>query len=158
MRPATGRARLPPSARTTGRRRCASAPAEPTSVRHGPGGVDASQYNFEFRAADAAASPHLVLALLIHAGLAGLREALPTPPLVARDPSELSDEERQELGVRWLPRSLEEALAAAEADDEMRGWFPAALWLAYVALKRHELAAVAESTQDSVIRSYLDAY
>ena len=126
--------------------------------RHGPGGVDASQYNFEFRAADAAASPHLVLALLVHAGLAGLREALPTPPLVARDPSELSDEERQELGVRWLPRSLEEALAAAEADDDMRGWFPAALWLAYGALKRHELAAVAESTQDSVIRSYLDAY
>ena len=92
--------------------------------RHGPGGVDASQYNFEFRAADAAASPHLVLALLVHAGLAGLREALPTPPLVTRDPSDLSDEERDALGVRRLPRSLEEALAAAEADDDMRGCFP----------------------------------
>ena len=126
--------------------------------RHGPGGVDAGQYNFEFRAADAAASPHLTLAVLVHAGLAGLREALPAPPLVTRDPSDLGDEERDALGVRWLPRSLEEALAEAEADDEMRGWFPAALWQAYVALKRHELAAVAERAQDSVIRSYLDAY
>ena len=128
------------------------------SGRHGPGGVDAGQYNFEFRSADASASPHLTLAVLVHAGLAGLREGLPTPPLVERDPSDLSDAEREERGVRWLPRSLEDALAAAEADDTVRGWFPDALWQAYVALKRHELAAVTERAPDAVIRSYLDAY
>ena len=61
------------------------------------------------------------------------------------------------MGVRWLPRSLEDALTAAEADGEMRGWFPDALWRAYVALKRHELAATAERDLDGVIRSYLDA-
>ena len=126
--------------------------------RRCPGGVDARQYNFEFRAADAAASPHLTLAVLVHAGLAGLREGLPTPPLVERDPSDLTEEERAALGVRWLPRSLEEALAAAEADEDVRGWFPDALWQAFVALKRHELAAVTERAPDAVIRSYLDAY
>ena len=126
--------------------------------RHGPGGIDARQYNFEFRSADAAASPHLTLAVLVHAGLEGLREGLPTPPLIERDPSDLTDAEREALDVRWLPRSLEEALAAAEADDEVRGWFPDALWQAYGSLKRHELAAVAEQSPDAVIRSYLDAY
>ena len=126
--------------------------------RHGPGGVDAGQYNFEFRAADAAASPHLTLAVLVHAGLAGLREALPAPPLVTRDPS----------GPR-RPRAgrARRALAAALARRGARGGggrrrharlVSAALWQAYVALKRHELAAVAERAQDSVIRSYLDAY
>ena len=126
--------------------------------RHGPGGVEADRYHFEFRPADAAASPHLALAVLIHAGLAGLRAGLPTPPLTDRDPSDLTDAEREALGVRWLPRSLAEALAAAEDDAEMAGWFPDALWQAYVALKRHELAAVTERAQETVIRSYLDAY
>ena len=83
---------------------------------------------------------------------------MPTPPLIERDPSDLTDAEREALDVRWLPRSLEEALAAAEADDEVRGWFPDALWQAYGSLKRHELAAVAEQSPDAVIRSYLDAY
>ena len=57
----------------------------------------------------------MTLAVLVHAGLEGLRDGLPTPPLIERDPSDLSDEEREALDVRWLPRSLEEALAAAEA-------------------------------------------
>ena len=126
--------------------------------RHGPDGVDATQYNFEFRSADAAASPHLTLAVLVYAGLAGLRESLPTPPLVEREPLDLTDAERAALGVRWLPRSLEEALAAAETDEEVRGWFQDPLWESYVALKRHELAAAAERAPDDVIRSYLDAY
>ena len=60
--------------------------------------------------------------------------------------------------VRWLPRSLEEALAAAEADEAVRGWFSEPVWRAYGALKRHELAAAAELSPDAVIRSYLDAY
>ena len=126
--------------------------------RHGPDGVDPRQYNFEFRSADAAASPHATLAVLVQAGLEGLREGLPTPPLVERDPSDLSDAEREALDVRWLPRSLEEALAAAEAEDAVRGWFPDPLWQAYVSLKRHELAAAGELAPDAVIRSYLDAY
>ena len=126
--------------------------------RHGTGGVDPSQYNFEFRPADAAASPHVTLAALVQAGLEGLRDGLPTPPLVGRDPSDLSDEEREALDVRWLPRSLEEALAAAEAADTVRGWFSEPLWQAYVSLKRHELAAAGELAPDAVIRSYLDAY
>ena len=87
-----------------------------------------------------------------------MREELPAPPLVEREPSGLSDAEREELGVRWLPRSLEEALAAAEAEEEMRGWFLDPLWRAYFSLKRHELAAVSERSPEAVIRSYLDAY
>ena len=100
----------------------------------------------------------MTLAVLVQAGLEGLRDSLPTPPLVERDPSDLSDEEREALDVRWLPRSLEEALAAAESEETVRGWFPDPLWQAYVSLKRHELAAVTERSPDTVIRSYLDAY
>src|SRR5215211_4969800 len=42
----------------------------------------ARQFNLEFRAADAAACPHLALAVLVLAGLRGIREGLPEPYLV----------------------------------------------------------------------------
>src|SRR6202012_1313820 len=39
----------------------------------------ATQFHFEFRAADAAASPHLQLAAIVHAGVQGIEEELATP-------------------------------------------------------------------------------
>src|SRR3712207_2762199 len=78
------------------------------------GADPARQFNLEFRAADAAACPHLALAVLVLAGLRGIREELPEPPLVEGDPSELDEAERRRLGIRPLPASLEEALEALE--------------------------------------------
>ncbi len=39
----------------------------------------ARQFNFEYRAADATANPYLQLALILYAGLAGIRDDLPMP-------------------------------------------------------------------------------
>ncbi len=118
----------------------------------------AAQYNVEFRPADAAASPHLTLGVLVHAGLAGLRESLATPPLVDRDPSTMSDAEREALGVKWLPRSLDEALKTAQADEAARTWFPPTFWDAYFSVKWDELHAVAGLDPDATIRRYRDVY
>jgi glutamine synthetase len=126
--------------------------------RIGPGFDVAQQFNLEFRAADPAAAPHLVLAVLVLAGLDGLRKALEAPPLVDRDPADLSDAERTRLGIKWLPGSLEESLAAAEADEALRARFPSALWDAYISLKRTELAFVADMTEDQKIKAYRDIY
>ena len=54
------------------------------------GGDLSRQFNLEYRAMDGTASPHLALALLVRAGLAGIRGDLPTPPLLDRDPGELT--------------------------------------------------------------------
>ena len=104
-------------------------------------GADPSrQFNLEFRAADAAACPHLALAVLVLAGLHGIREELPEPPLVAGDPSELDEGERRRLGIRPLPRSLEEALAALEEDETVRSWLSRDLFDCYVSVKRTEIS------------------
>lgn len=104
-----------------------------------PGHSPATQLNLEYRAADAAASPYLALAAVVLAGLQGLRESLPDPPLVNVDPATLSDTERRTLGASRLPTSLPAALQALEADQVVRSWFPGDLWDCYLSMKRTEI-------------------
>jgi len=123
------------------------------------GGADpAAQFNLEYRAADAAACPHLALAAIALAGLEGIREKMPDPPLVNADPAELSDEERERLGVRRLPSSLEEALEALEADEVARSWFPSALWDCYLSMKRTEIGLLADVPPAEACERYLRVY
>ncbi len=126
--------------------------------REGEGFDIAPQFNLEFRAADPAASPHLLLAVLVQAGLAGLREKLDAPPPLDRDPADLSDADRERLGIASLPGSLEDALAAAQADETVRGWFREELWDTYLSLKRSELEYVADMTMDEKIAAYRNVY
>ncbi|MBL9033522.1 MAG: glutamine synthetase, partial [Rhodospirillaceae bacterium] len=50
-------------------------------------------FNLEIRIPDGTASPYMVIGALVNAGLAGIREKLPLPPALDRDPAELSDAE-----------------------------------------------------------------
>ncbi len=122
--------------------------------RVGGGFNAAPQTNIEFRAADGAASPHLLLAVLVLAGLEGLRANLDPPPPMERDPAELSDGDRARLGIAQLPASLAEALA----DATVRGWFRAELWDAYLSLKENELETVSDMTLDAQISAYRNIY
>jgi len=121
-------------------------------------GDPARQFNLEFRAADAAACPHLALAVLVLAGLTGLQEELEEPPLVEGDPSELSEEERRRLGVRPLPNSLGDALEALEADAVVRSWFSQDLWDCYLSVKRTEMALLDGSEPKEACERYLRVY
>ncbi len=103
------------------------------------GGDPARQINLEFRAPDAAACPHLVLAVLVLAGLRGLQDELPEPTLVEEDPTGLDEEERRRLGISGLPGSLDGALGALETDEVVRSWFSSDLWDCYLSVKRNEI-------------------
>ena len=118
----------------------------------------ARQFNLEFRAADAAACPHLALAVLVLAGLRGLRDRLPEPPLTSGDLSELDEEERNRLGVRPLPGSLEEALEALEADAVVRSWFSRDLWDCYRSVKRTEISLLEGADPKEACERYSRVY
>lgn len=122
------------------------------------GGDPASQINLEFRAADAAACPHLALGVLVLAGLQGIREAYEVPPLVQLDPASLSEEEAERLGVRRLPGSLAEALENLECDEVVRGWFPAELLDCYLSLKRTEIGLLEGLSPEEACARYVDVY
>jgi len=52
----------------------------------------------------------------VRAGLDGVRRALPAPPILDRDPTQLDEAESERFGVGRLPASLRDALAALAAD------------------------------------------
>lgn len=118
----------------------------------------APRHNLEYRAADAAASPYLQIGMLAFAGLQGIRDRLTCPPITDQDCETLGAERRRELGIQDLPRTLEEALDALEADTVATGWLGETLTRAYLMHKRGEAATVKEFTADEAYRLYAEAY
>ena len=118
----------------------------------------AHQLRLEYRAADASANPYLALGALLRAGLAGVRERLPPPPLLEADPATLEREHALRFGVGALPDSLGGALDALAGDTVVRGWTGTLLYDAYQSLKRAELAAVEGLDLGEACRRYAEAY
>jgi glutamine synthetase len=122
------------------------------------GGDPAELQNLEFRGADAAASPYLALGAIVRAGLEGVRERLPCPPLLDRDPETLDAGELHEYAPGPLPTSLGEALDLLEGDPNVGGWMPPVLLDTYVTVKRAELDALEELDEEEVCHRYGTVY
>jgi glutamine synthetase len=123
-----------------------------------PGAKLAEQYNFEYRAADAAANPYLALAVLVHAGLEGIRQRLPAPEATEFDPSIASTEELRRRNIVRLPQSLSDALQIMEDDATVRSWFPASLFDVYLRSKRWEIDFLGKLPLDEQCRRYVEVY
>jgi glutamine synthetase len=106
--------------------------------------VAANQCNVEFRVADASNCPYLALGAIIWAGVDGIARELTLPEPGAPAP--------------LLPRSLDEALAALEADELAPGWWPAEVKSAYLSFKRAEIAALDGATQEEICGHYAAVY
>ncbi len=116
----------------------------------------ARQFNFEYRAADATANPYLQLAVILRAGLAGIRDALPPPqPTVEKDPETMTAKARAARNIVRLPTSAA-ALAALEADAVVQGFLPNRLYQAYIANKRAGFAISRDWTPEEICRHYAE--
>ena len=104
----------------------------------------ARQYNVEFRATDASASPYMALGALVMAGADGVARGMTLPTSGTEIPP--------------LPRSLDEALEAMEGSAAVQSWFGPVFLDAYLRFKRSELARVAEMDPDELCRRYAELY
>jgi glutamine synthetase len=92
----------------------------------------------ECRAADIACNPYLGAAMILAAGLEGIREGL-DPGDPHRENMYLhSDEEIARMGIGYLPRNLEEAVDAFAADSLSREVFGDLMFESWVDYKRRE--------------------
>ena len=96
--------------------------------------------HFEIRCVDGLSNLYLVLAAVIGVGLQGI---LDKEPLVMKDcwkdPSKLTSEEREELGIREkFPKSINEALSCLEADEQLRHILSEVVVNTYLTVKRAE--------------------
>ena len=71
------------------------------------------------------------------------------------DPSELDEEERERLGIRPLPDSLEAALDALESDAVVRSWFSKDLLDCYLSVKRTEISLLEGADPREACERYL---
>lgn len=124
-----------------------------------PGSNRARQFNIEYRAADATGSPYLQLALLVAAGLEGLRANLAAPLITHNvDPGTMTEAERDAAGIHLLPQSLGAALDALEADPVACGWMPDDLRAAYLRFKRAEIGMFADLDPEAQCARVAQAY
>jgi glutamine synthetase len=115
-------------------------------------------YHFEYRAADAAASPYLVLGAVLAAGLHGLDASLAAPEVCPGAPQNLPRSDLERLGIVRLPQSLGEALDLFEAEDELADIFGPELKSAYLAHKRFEDALMRDLSAEEQCERYRLAY
>ncbi|WP_234188107.1 glutamine synthetase family protein [Shinella sp. NM-101] len=118
----------------------------------------AAQFNFEFRAADGAANPHLALAAIVHAGVQGIEEGLTVPEATQEDLSLLSVKALSERGYVRLPQTLEAALQRFEGNATVCGWFPEGFADVYVKHKKGEIAYLSGKTQAEICAAYESVY
>ena len=118
----------------------------------------ARQFNIEYRAADAAACPHLALAAVVHAGCQGIEDDLQAPAATEDDLSLLSPEDLAARGFVRLPETLDAALDAFTNDSTVTGWFPPKFADVYRAHKEAEMAHVADMDTAAKCAAYAETY
>jgi glutamine synthetase len=92
----------------------------------------------ECRAADSANNPYLGAALMLAAGLEGIRENLDPGDPNRDNLYRLSEPALAERGIGWLPRTLDAALDAFEADPLSRAVFGDSMFDSFLSEKRLE--------------------
>ncbi|QZT35416.1 type I glutamate--ammonia ligase [Caldalkalibacillus thermarum TA2.A1] len=71
----------------------------------------------ELRNPDPAANPYLALAVMLAAGLDGIKNRLPLPEPTDRNIYVMNDQDRAEAGIESLPSTLKEAIEALKQDE-----------------------------------------
>jgi glutamine synthetase len=118
----------------------------------------ARQFNMEFRAADACATPYLALAAVVIAGTLGLEDGLICSKATEEDLSLLTPEALAARGYQRLPETLEGAIAALRADTTFAARFPGAFVDVYAAHKTGEAAHVAGMNDVARMAAYAAVY
>lgn len=112
----------------------------------------------ELRAADSANNPYLGAAMVLSAGLEGIREELDPGDPHTENMYNKTPEELEELGIALLPRTLEEAIDAFETDPFSRAVMGDEMFKAYAAFRREEWEAYHNHVSDWERDRYLNFF
>lgn len=112
----------------------------------------------EVRCPDPTCNPYLALAMMLAAGLDGVRNRLPAPPSVDVDIFKMTPAEKESAGIASLPVSLREALDLFQANTLAREALGEHILAKYVAGKEREWDAYRTTVTDWELRSYMNNY
>ena len=121
-------------------------------------GREAESTNLEFKPVDHSGNPYLAMGALLAAGLDGIRRQLDPGEPVDIDPGNFSDTERERRGIKRLPKSLDAALDALQADTVLTEALGPLLTSAYLAVKRLESRYFADKSPEEEVRQHFIKY
>lgn len=111
----------------------------------------------EYRPPDPSANPYLAVSAIVLAGLDGIKKKIEPGDPVEENIYKIPRSRRKELGIRELPRSLEEALDELEVDNDwLRPVFTEDLIETYIELKRGESKLITSYPTPPEVYYYID--
>jgi len=112
----------------------------------------------EYRPPDPTANPYLLFAAMLMAALDGIKKKIDPGDPVDENVYHMSKERKEQLKIRELPRSLDEALDELESDNEfLKPVFNSSIINAYIDLKREEARTLQQYPHPMEFYYYLDA-
>ena len=114
-----------------------------------------NRHCLEVRTADSAVNYHLGIAMVLAAGLDGIKRQLDAGEPINRDTYKLTEEELAGYGDLALPATLDDALDQFATDDVAKEVFGPAFHATYLAHKRREAHEYRSVVTDWETRTYL---
>ena len=112
----------------------------------------------EMRSPDSAANPYLTLALCLAAGLDGIRNKILPPDNVQQNIFHMTEEEKEQLNIKSLPKNLSDAIHAMEKDEFVKSVLGEHISSVYVEAKKSEWDTYCRAVSEWEITEYLDKY
>ncbi|MBQ23711.1 type III glutamate--ammonia ligase [Alcanivorax sp.] len=112
----------------------------------------------ECRAPDISCNPYLGAAMMLAAGLEGIREKLEPGEPHRENMNQYSRKEIRDMGIELLPRTLGEAVDAFEADPLSREVFGELMFDTFADFKRNEWEAYHNHVSDWEVERYLTMF
>ncbi len=111
--------------------------------------------DIEVRHGDTSSNPYLAFTVLVEAGLDGIRKKIEPPAPTSEDPNKMTQERRDELGIKMLPTSLHEAVEAAASDEVIRRAVGKEIFDTFIEKKSKEVREFRHHVTDWEIEKYL---
>ncbi|MCC8160485.1 MAG: type I glutamate--ammonia ligase [Oscillospiraceae bacterium] len=123
-----------------------------------PSVKDGQDARIELRSPDPTANPYLALAACLKAGLRGIKDNEQLPPSIDVNIYSLSDKERESLGIKSLPISLNEAIKIARKSDFVKELLGEKFAASYFESKEQEYGEYRQTINQWEIEKYSIAY
>ncbi len=112
----------------------------------------------EVRSPDPSCNPYLSIALMLAAGLDGIKNNLTPPPAVNRNIYKMTEAEMNEHGITSLPGNLYDALQAYKSNDLIRNVLGDHIFNSYYDFKKKEWDSYRLAVHPWEIAQYLTRY
>ena len=120
-------------------------------------GTEGEATRFEIRCPDPSASPYLTFAVLLRAGLEGIKSKLKAPTPVEENVFEFDDTKLAKHYITKLPANLGEALTEIEKGTIVRQAFGEYTWKRYLEAKHQEWDSFRRWVSDWEIERYFES-